>query len=114
MFDWDSELTEEQRDALIEKLAQRVIRYELSMPALLFLEMHRPFSFLIGQSLVLGSGFLSPLFGPQKVQQMAKLFENQNNIDRLLARIEALEADRKGANAYGTCHPDVSDPPSAL
>src|SRR5260221_8721486 len=110
MFDWDAELTDEQRDSLIEKLAQRVIRYDLCVPALLFLEMHRPFAYLAGQSLVLGSGFLAPLFGPQNVQQMAKLFENRSNIDRLLARIEALEADKKGAHPHGTRHPEGSGP----
>ena len=123
MFDWDAELTEEQRDGLIEKLAQRVVRYELCTPALLFLEMHRPFAYLAGQSLLLGSGFLAPLFGPQNVQQIAKLFEKRDNIDRLLERVEALEAARKdttskdrtkGIAPHGTRHPDGSGPPAAL
>ncbi len=89
-FDWDAELTEEQRDTLIENLAQRVARHRMQMPAILFLEMHKPIAFLAGQSLLLGSGFLAPLFGPQNVQRLAKLLESRDNVERLIRRIEAL------------------------
>ena len=90
LFDWDAELTDDQRDALIEKLAQKVAQRGLQTPAILFLEMHKPLSFLAGQSLLLGSGFLAPIFGPQNVQQIAKLVESRDNIERLIQRIEEL------------------------
>lgn len=119
MFDWDAELTEEERDSLIERLAKRVVQYDLRVPAILFLEMHRPFAYLAGQSLLLGSGFLGPLFGPQNIQQMAKLFEKRENVDRLIERIEGLDMARtnekkKGAAPHGTCHPDGSDPSASV
>jgi hypothetical protein len=87
-FDWDAELTEEQRDALIEHLANRIAGYQLSVPAVFFLEMNKPLAFLAGQSVVLGSGFLAPLFGAQNVQQFSKLLESRENIDLLIRRIE--------------------------
>ena len=114
MFDWDAELNDEQRDSLIDKLAQRVTRYDLCVPAVLFLEMHRPFAYLAGQSLVLGSGLLGPLFGAQNVQQMSKLFEDRGNLDRLIERIETLEAARKGADPRGTCNTDGTGPPASV
>ena len=90
-FDWDADLPDAQRDALIEKMAQIVSRRGLSVPAILFLEMHKPLAYLAGQSIVLGSGFLAPLFGPQNVQQYAKLFESRDNVERLIQRIEELQ-----------------------
>ena len=90
-FDWDAPLPDAERDALIEALAQKVHGRGLHTPAILFLEMHRPVAFLAGQSLVLGSGFLAPLFGPQNVQKYSKLIESRANIERLVQRIEELQ-----------------------
>jgi hypothetical protein len=89
-MDWDADLPDDRRDALIEDLAQKVRRRGLATPAILFLEIHKPLTYLASQSLILGSGFLAPLFGPQNVQQYAKLFESRENVERLIQRIEEL------------------------
>ena len=91
-FDWDAELTEARRDELIETLARKVVRLGMVSPAILFLEMHKPVTYLASQSLVLGSGFLAPLFGPQNIQEYSKLFETRQNVERLIQRIEELAA----------------------
>lgn len=87
-FDWDAELTEEQRDALIDRITQQVAKRGMHAPAILLLEMHKPISFLIGQGIVLGSGVLAPLFGPDNVRQASRLLESPDNIERLIRRIE--------------------------
>jgi len=92
MFDWDADLPAERRDALIEKVARFVDRRGLHVPAILFLEMHKPLTYIASQSIVLGSGFIAPFFGPQNVQQVAKLFEKKENVERLIRRIEDLQA----------------------
>ncbi|HZP85165.1 MAG TPA: hypothetical protein VFB21_26315 [Chthonomonadaceae bacterium] len=89
-FDWDAPLPDSARDAMIESLAQKVARRNLHLPAILFLEMHRPLTFFASQGLLLSSGFLAPLFGPQNVQRYAKLLESRENVERLLQRIEEL------------------------
>jgi hypothetical protein len=94
-FDWDAELSPEKRDDLINKLAAQVDKRRMHLPAILFLDMHKPLAFLAGQSLLLSSGFLAPLFGPQNVQQYAKLFESRDNIERLIQRIEELTIGNK-------------------
>lgn len=92
MFDWDAELTPERRDELIEQFAQEVTRRKLQVPAVLFLEMHKPLAYVASQSLVLGSGFLVPVLGPRRVQEIARLIENRSNVERLIRRIEELAA----------------------
>lgn len=94
-WDWDKDLTPEERDALIDKLAKQIVAREMQTVAIMFLEMHRPFSFLAGQSLLVGSGFLAPLFGPQNIRSFSKLLEDRANIDRLIQRIETLELESK-------------------
>ena len=96
MFDWDAELPAERRDELIDQVARFVDRRGLHVPAILFLEMHKPLTYIASQSLVLGSGFLAPFFGPQNVQQVAKLFEKRENVERLIRRIEDIQAIPKG------------------
>src|SRR5947209_14552796 len=92
MFDWDAELPDDRRDELIDQMARIVTRRGLQLPAILFLEMHKPLTYLGSQAIILGSGFLAPLFGPKNVQQVAKLFETRANVERLIARIEELSA----------------------
>lgn len=89
-FDWDAALTDSERDELIEKCARLVVTRGMTAPAILFLELHLPVGFLAGQSLILASGFLAPIFGPQRVRQMARLLESRDNVQRLIARIDAL------------------------
>ena len=102
LFDWDAELKEEERDTLIENLAQRVHQRRLHAPAVLFLEIHKPLAFLASQSLILGSGFLAPLFGPQNVQRYSKLFETRENVERLIRRIEILQVAGEETVPHGT------------
>ncbi len=87
-FDWDAEITDADRDAIIDSLADRIARHQMQVPAILLLDMHRPLAYLAGQSLLLGSGFLAPLFGPKNVQQYARLLQSRENIELLITRIE--------------------------
>jgi hypothetical protein len=90
VFDWNAELNAADRDALIDRCAHLVAERNMALPAILFLEMHRPLGALAAQSLILASGFLAPLVGPQRVRQMARLLESPDSVERLIARIEAL------------------------
>ncbi len=91
-FDWDADLPDATRDTLIEKIASRVVQLGMAAPAVLVLEMHKPLAFLASQSLLLGSGLLAPIFGPQNVQQYVRLLESRENIERVIQRIEELHA----------------------
>lgn len=88
LFDWDADITDTERDALLDSFAQAVHKHGLQTPAILLLEMHRPFHFLIGSGLVAASGLLVPLFGAERVQQTAKLLESREGIEMLISRLE--------------------------
>lgn len=107
LMDWDAELSEEARDAWIEKLATYVVQRGMQTPAILFLETHKPLTFFASQGLVLGSGFLAPLFGPMNVQQLSKLFEKRANVERLIVRIETLSLEVKVSEAKGAEAPTL-------
>ncbi len=98
LFDWDADLPDEERDHLIESLVAKVHRFGLESPVIFMLEMHKPLAFVSSQGILLGSGFLAPLFGPENVQKYAKLFETRENVERLIRRIEERHTQAEAAN----------------
>ncbi len=66
----------------------------MEVPAVLFLEMHKPLSFIASQSLVVASPFLAPVVGLENVQVATKLLQNRENVERLIQRIEDLASER--------------------
>ena len=77
-------------DKLIDELAQKVVDKRMETPAIMFLEMHKPVTFLASQSMLVASPFLVPLFGAEGVQKYARLFGSVDNVELLIERIEEL------------------------
>jgi hypothetical protein len=91
----DYEITEEERDQTIEKWARKIVGKGLETPAILFLEMHKPLTFLASQGLLVGMPFLAPFLGVDIVHKYSKLLERRENVELLIRRIEELAADRE-------------------
>lgn len=96
------ELTEEQRNAILERIAQEVVRRGMSAPAVLFLELNKPLSFIASQSLIVLTPFLAPLVGLDKVHRYSQLLEKRENVERLIERIEQLEHEKQQEQSHAT------------
>lgn len=81
---------------MVEGLIDVVVKHELSTPAIVFLELLRPFSFLGSQLLLL----LQPLLGTLswETRHYAHLLEDRQKMDRVLER---LEQERAGCEKGG-------------
>jgi hypothetical protein len=95
MYDIDicTPLTEEEKNKVIEGLAKKVAGRRLEAPAVMFLDMHRPLSFLASQSLLVAMPLLAPVFGAQGVADLSKLLANPDNVEALIRRIEEMSAE---------------------
>ncbi len=93
------ELDAEERDQLFDRIAATVARRGMVTPAVFFLELHRPLTFLAGQTAHLMLPFLAPLVGLETARRLARLLEEPANVERLLDRIE--RADRERATGEG-------------
>ena len=82
------ELSVDQRDLLIERLAQKISSCGLTAPAILFLETNKPFSFIGSQALLFFQPLLGFLLGDEVIGGYAQLFEDQANVERLLHLLE--------------------------
>jgi hypothetical protein len=77
----------------IEKVATKISRLGLEVPAILMLEAHKPLTFFANQGLIFLSPILYPLFGG-KTERAAKFFEERKNVEALITRIEQKADDR--------------------
>jgi len=82
------ELSVDQRDLFIERLAQKISSWGLVAPAVFFLEANKPFSFIGSQALLFFQPLLGFLLGDEVVGGYAQLFEDQDNVERLLHLLE--------------------------
>lgn len=83
MFEmWETELTDEEADVLLDKAAAQILKRQLQAPAILMLEMHKPLARLGSQASIVFSPFLVPFLG----------FDNVNNYSRLMGKPGAVEA----------------------
>jgi hypothetical protein len=89
-------MTEEpdQDRALIERLARKIVEKKLETPALFFLEMSRPLSFLAGQAMIFLGPIVQAVYPVKDYARIAALLEKRENVDLLIEAIER-EARRK-------------------
>jgi hypothetical protein len=78
----------------IEKVATKISQLGLETPAVLMLEAHKPLTFFVNQGLIFLTPILYPLFGGN-TQRAAKFFEDRQNVEKLIQRIEQKAADRE-------------------
>ncbi len=78
---------------LINKIAERIVRMRMTVPAIFFLESSKPLAFLGGQLLIFLEPFIQTLFNFRQYQRFAFLMEDRANWERLIRRVEDLEAE---------------------
>jgi len=84
------------RDAeqLLEKAAKVVVERGMEVPAILFLEMHKPLANLIGHAVWVTMPVWALFFGVATTNQLGYLLSDPERIERLIQRIEELSAER--------------------
>lgn len=88
-------MTEEEKIDLIERLATNLVQRGLGSASILFLEMHKPVTFVASQAAIVFSPMLVPFLGFDRVDQYSQLFQSRENLERLIQRIEELEVERQ-------------------
>ncbi len=91
------ELTPEEEEDLINKIASEIVRSGFGTVALLYLESYKPLSFIGGQ---LGLFFLSPilpLLGKwgQLGTDLLMLVSKRENVEKIIKKIEELMKEEK-------------------
>ncbi|HTQ08443.1 MAG TPA: hypothetical protein VMI31_00080 [Fimbriimonadaceae bacterium] len=89
MFDlWKDPLTEEKRDELLDRAALEIRKRKMEVPAILFLEMHKPLAYVGSQALVVFAPFLIPFVGFDNLNNYSLLLSERGNVELLIQRLE--------------------------
>lgn len=93
----DDELSPQQRDELVEKIARAVVDRNLTAPAVFFLESVKPLSFIGSQVMVFLDPIVRSIFNLRGYNEVRLAMEDRQNVELLLRRIEALDAEKRAA-----------------
>ena len=85
---WKDDLTEDQENALLHKVAGEIARRKLETPAILALEMHKPLSNVFAHSAIVFAPFVVPFCGFDFLDQYSNLFRKRENVERLIVLLE--------------------------
>jgi len=75
-------------ESLVDQVVQQIRRWRLDAPAVLFLEVTKPLSFLASQGLLLCEPLLGSLVAKEQVTVYAQLLADRSSLERLIARLE--------------------------
>jgi len=82
---------------VMNRLAQKVIDWRMTAPAILFIESAKPLSFLGNQALVFFQPMVQSIFNFKTYDEVIEILEDRDNLEYLLSKIEELEAERSRA-----------------
>ncbi len=93
---WDIEVTSEDEDEMIRKIAKKIHESGMNVAAILMIESFKPMAYIGAQ---MGRFFISPflpVFGENigiSGEKILQIFETQENFEKLLTAVEELERE---------------------
>ena len=82
--------------AVCQKLARAVVRWGLTVPAILMLEIHRPLSFVMSQTMHMLTPFVSMFLDAAEFEVLAKMLERRDSYEEIILAIEEADATSSG------------------
>ena len=83
--------------AAIDRLAHFVVRFGMTVPAIVMLESMRPLSYVGSQWMLVLSPAITSLFALPEWDALSELLEEREGVDVLLDRIEELDRELRQA-----------------
>lgn len=98
---WEEPLPDEEREALLERAAEQVVKRGLQAPVIMALEMHRPLAFIASQGIIFATPLVGPLLGLERMQTVGRFLQEPGAVEALIRRIEdkTMAADAAAAAA---------------
>ena len=85
-------LTEKQSE-ILDKLAQKVVGFRMTVPAIMFLETVKPLSYVSSQTMVFFEPMVKAVFNVAEYDEIRILMEDRRNVEELLLRIEKFDRE---------------------
>jgi hypothetical protein len=82
----------EEENRILEKLAVRVVRWRMGVPAILFLESVKPLNYIGSQMMVFFEPMVQTIFNFKDYDIFRVAMERRENVEHLLLKIEKYDA----------------------
>lgn len=82
----------EKEAAIMEKIANKVVEWKMTVPAIIFLESVKPLNYIGAQALVFFEPFVQTLFNFAEYDTFREMMERRETVERLLLKIEETDA----------------------
>jgi hypothetical protein len=79
-------------DAVLEKLAKKVVEWRMAVPAILFLESIKPLNYIGSQAMVFFEPIVQSIFNFRDYDMLRIAMERRENVENLLQKIEKHDA----------------------
>ena len=86
------------RDEAFEVIATRIVERGLAVPAVFFLEMHKPLAGLVHGTLTAFDPLVGAALGRDRKEALLKATESRESIEKLISLIEAKCRERERGN----------------
>ncbi|KQC13048.1 MAG: hypothetical protein APR63_01430 [Desulfuromonas sp. SDB] len=87
------ELNGQEEIELMDKIAHQVVKRELTVPAIMFLESVKPLNFIGSQAMVFFNPLVQIVFPSKIYGQMQLFFEKRENVEKLIQHIEKADSE---------------------
>ncbi|MFQ6676124.1 MAG: hypothetical protein ACE5LH_07235 [Fidelibacterota bacterium] len=87
--------TETPDRSVLTRVARKIVDHGMSVPAVFYLEMVKPLSFIGSQTLVFFGPIITSFVQSEGYYQVVELLEDRNNVEFLIQEIERLEEEKK-------------------
>jgi len=81
------------QEEILTKIAQKVVSWRMSVPAILFLESVKPLNYVGSQMMAFFEPFVQTLFSWRDYDEFRRMMEERETIERLLQKIEQLDSE---------------------
>lgn len=83
----------EREEEIMTRIAAKVVEWQMTVPAILFLESVKPLNYIGAQTMVFFEPFVQALFNVKDYDTFRQMMEQRENVERLLLKIEELDAE---------------------
>jgi hypothetical protein len=81
-------------DRLLDRIAQGIVRWEMTVPAIFLLESSKPLSFVGSQFLHFLSPIIHTIVDARELDRFALLLEKRETVEELIVRVEREDLNR--------------------
>ena len=89
------EVSEEEKERILNKAADEIVSRRLTVPAIFFLESCSPLNFVGSQAMIAFEPFIQAIFDLPSYRKFALIMERDDNVKLLIHKIEMKNQEKK-------------------